>query len=162
MSILLLAGPLLYLFGTLIGWGTHWALHQRWTGKLWESHLVHHRKYPRHNLQSKEYRYAGSDDSGFVFIPIVAGAIFAALGGLWALGVPKTSLIALLGEALVVGYLHDWVHQAFHLRGHWLGSYRWFQALQALHFTHHRDARVNLGILSFVWDKVMKTYTDKG
>lgn len=52
-----------FLATTLFGHVVHWALHQKWTGSVNQSHMTHHLKlYPPSDYLSDSYRHAGKDD----------------------------------------------------------------------------------------------------
>ena len=147
-----------FLYGTLVGWLIHRALHHRWTGPLYRSHMNHHTKqYPPGDLKSESYRSAGREDSAFVFAPILALAFAFFVYGLVRLNVGTGLIVFVLVEALVIGLLHDWVHTQFHLTKPAFNR-DWFRRLQELHFTHHRRMTHNFGIFWFGWDKLFGTY----
>lgn len=61
-------------------------------------------------------------------------------------------------EAALIGYLHGYIHDSFHLTGHWLERFKHFSHLRALHFRHHFNMKINFGIFWFGWDRVFKTF----
>ena len=73
-------------------------------------------------------------------------------------------MIAVLIVEGLMGFLHDYLHDAFHIERHWL--YRipiiknWFASLVSLHYLHHVDMNSNFGIFSFFWDRMFGTYTN--
>lgn len=147
-----------WMIGTLAGWTGHWALHQPWAGRFFKAHLTHHRLYPPKSLQSEQYREPGRDDTTLLLAPLIIGAVMAWLLVLTFLGVSWIETLCLIVLGAVVGLLHEWLHQAFHLETHWLDRFRWFKVLRDLHFEHHRSARVNLGVIWFGWDRLFKTF----
>ena len=148
-----------FLYGTLVGWLGHWVLHQRWAGPLYRGHMNHHTKqYPPGDLKSESYRSAGREDSTFIFTPILTLAFALFVYGLVKLNVEAGLLVFVLAEALVIGFLHDWVHTQFHLTKTVLDRWGWFRKLRELHFTHHRRMAHNFGIFWFGWDRVFRTY----
>lgn len=146
------------LVGTLTGWVGHWGLHQKQLGPLAEAHQTHHRLYPPGDYISKTYRSAGKADSLFVLGPLVGVAIGLYLGALYWLGFPWYAFAAVLVVSILVGVAHEWFHRAFHLEGHWMLRYWWFQRLRMLHFHHHVSDGVNLGIIWFGWDRLFGTF----
>lgn len=149
------------LYGTFVGWLTHWALHQPWSGKFQRAHMNHHLKqYPPKDLRSKTYRSAGTDDALFAFIPTIGGAILLWSFFLKLLGVSWSGIGLVFLESLLVGWFHQYFHEGFHVENFWLRKYRWFQKLEDLHYLHHRNMRRNLGILWFGWDRVFRTYRE--
>jgi hypothetical protein len=151
-----------FLLGTLIGWIAHWVLHQRWAGRFYRAHLTHHRNYPPRNMVSGTYRRAGKDDSFFVFAPVVFVTLLAYCAGLWALGLPWWTCPLTMATAIFVGWLHEHVHEAFHLHETRLERFAWFRELRAIHFEHHVNARYNLGIIWFGWDRLLRTFKRSG
>jgi sterol desaturase/sphingolipid hydroxylase (fatty acid hydroxylase superfamily) len=71
-------------------------------------------------------------------------------------------MLTVIGVEILVGLLHNYLHDAFHISGHWL--YRvpfvnmWFSHLVSLHYLHHVNMNSNFGIFTFHWDKVFKTF----
>lgn len=151
---------LTWLVGTGAGWFVHWLMHQPWTGALYQGHMSHHRRYPRHNLVSTDYRYTGGSDSLLVFLPTIALPVLGLLLALKALHCSDNVLFVALTFSTFVGGLHDWIHIQIHLRGSKLLRYRWFWTLRALHFEHHKYVQKNLGVLWFVWDDLLDTYQE--
>lgn len=151
------------LYGTLIGWGTHWAIHRPWAGKFYRAHMNHHlRQYPPKDLLSATYRSSGKDDSLFAFVPAIGIAILTWMLLLNYLGVSGWGLAFVFVESLFVGWLHDYIHEGFHIEGFWLRRYRWFQKLEDLHYLHHRNMKKNLGIVWFGWDRIFRTFRETG
>lgn len=145
--------------GTLVGWFIHWLMHQRWTGRMHRSHMTHHLKlYPHQDLLSDQYRDAGTDNGIFLFAPGITLTVLIFGGVLYLLGISLMSLAIIVGVSTIVGVLHDQVHTAFHLNETVWNRSAWFRRLRALHFYHHRNMRKNLGIMSFVWDRILGTF----
>ena len=159
LGVALLVLGATFAVGTLIGWFVHWIMHQRWSGRLYRSHMTHHLKlYPPKDLLSESYRDAGADNGVFIFAPpitfacLVLGIVFYVLGlPLWVL-----ALVAVLST--VIGVVHDSLHTAFHLRNSWLRHFTWFRWLRLMHFVHHRKMNRNLGIFWFVWDRLFRVF----
>jgi sterol desaturase/sphingolipid hydroxylase (fatty acid hydroxylase superfamily) len=154
-----------YLVTTLFGHVVHWSLHQPWTGWLNNAHMTHHQRlYPPYDYLSDVYRQAGKDSTP-KFFAIAAIPLIVAPPILWAVGaLPLPMMITILVMELVIGFLHNYLHDAFHIRKHWL--YRvpviksWFGNWVNLHWQHHIDMQSNFGIFSFFWDRVFSTYVD--
>ena len=52
-----------------------------------------------------------------------------------------------------VGSYANWLHHAFHIKGHWIERFVYFHDLRALHYTHHQGtAKHNYGFLDFSGD----------
>jgi hypothetical protein len=163
MVAVLLTILITYLITTLFGHILHWILHQEWSGFLNRAHKKHHfLLYPVSDFTSAVYRQAGSDSTPKFFfvggLPLIILPII-----LWYFGVISLSIMlaALITEG-VIGFLHDYLHDAFHITNHWLhtvpilGKFfsRWF----ALHFQHHLHTNKNFGIFTFHWDRVLGSF----
>lgn len=147
-----------FLLGTLVGWIAHWVSHQRWSGAMYRRHMVHHRLYPGTDVTSDQYRSAASDNSAFIFTPVIAIVLLGWLGFLIMLGTGLMSYIVVALVSVVVGWMHDWVHHVTHLRRHWLYRFAFMRRLSSLHIEHHIWAQANLGIIWFGWDRLFRTY----
>lgn len=155
-----------FLATTLFGHTVHWSLHQTWTGMVHEAHMTHHlRLYPPSDYTSAVYRNAGKDSTPRFFaiaaIPLVLAPII-----LWFVGwLSLTLMIVALSVEALMGFLHNYLHDAFHIERHWLYSApfigTWFGRLVGLHYLHHVDMSKNFGIFTFHWDKVFRTFWDK-
>lgn len=155
---------LTYLFVTLFGYLVHRALHQRWMGVFYASHMTHHIKlYPPSDYYSDTYRSAGKDSTSKFFtvisIPIITTLL---LLGWYEILSFKLVIISLV-EMLILGWFHDLFHDAFHVKNHWLNKVPLFnitfQKWNQLHFQHHSNMKRNFGIFDFIWDKAFKTFT---
>ena len=164
MSILI-AAILSFFITTLFGHVVHWTLHQTWSGAVHQAHMTHHLKlYPPSDYVSKVYRNAGADSTPKFFalaaIPLVVTPIILYFLGIMTLSVMITVLVA---EGLM-GFLHNYLHDAFHIEGHWLYKIyairRLFAYWTAIHYLHHVDMNKNYGIFSYFWDRVFGTYTN--
>jgi sterol desaturase/sphingolipid hydroxylase (fatty acid hydroxylase superfamily) len=161
--ILIVVAILTFLVVTLFGHIAHWCLHQPWAGKVHQAHLTHHiRLYPPSDFMSVQYRDAGKDATPKFFILTGAPLILAPiiLCGLGVIHWP-VMLTILLTEA-VVGYPHNYLHDAFHIQDHWMSRVwpidRLFKLWVELHYIHHVDMTSNYGIYTFLWDKVFGTF----
>ena len=127
--------------------------------------MAHHLKmYPPSDMLSDTYRSAGKDSTVWIFavlsLPVVAIPVVAWLFGLVSL----STAVIVLGEMLLFGWLHDHVHDSFHVRGHWLRRVPLLNKLHAkfekLHFVHHVDMSKDFGIFFSLWDKLFGTFKD--
>jgi sterol desaturase/sphingolipid hydroxylase (fatty acid hydroxylase superfamily) len=160
---LLIIAILTFFVMTLFGHIVHWSLHQTWTGKVHDAHMTHHIKlYPPSDYLSKVYRQAGNDSTPKFFAmagaPLVLIPIVLFYFGLMTLPV---MIIILFVEGLV-GFLHNYLHDAFHIEGHWLyrvyGIRSLFAHWTAVHYLHHVDMGKNYGIFFFFYDRLFGTY----
>jgi sterol desaturase/sphingolipid hydroxylase (fatty acid hydroxylase superfamily) len=151
----------IFLFGVVavalveaVGYLWHrFAEHLGWMGNtIRYRHWVHHEMdYPIDNLRpagQTEYRRAGSW-TWFVLGAVAAALMFWLLP-LWA-AVPLASGVALYAWC-VISYLHD----SFHVQGHWLERFAWFRRIRRLHDIHHWQP-CNYGILFFWMDRLFGT-----
>jgi sterol desaturase/sphingolipid hydroxylase (fatty acid hydroxylase superfamily) len=152
-----------FFAGSLFGYVTHWALHQKWTRFLNKKHMTHHLKlYPPSNYLSDVYRQSGNDNTVIIFaiaaIPVVAFPIVLWLVG-W-LSVPL--MITSVAVMAIMAFLHNYLHDSFHIRKHWLTRVpvikTAFKYWNRLHYLHHVDMQKNFGIFLFHWDHVFGTF----
>jgi len=163
MLALILTIIISYFVSTLFGHVSHWALHQPWTKGFSQSHLAHHQKlYPPHDYVSKTYRSAGKDSSFTYFfltsLPLVVAPLILCLLGFisWYL-----LMVVWLVQGLM-GFLHDYMHDSFHIKNHWMNRVPWlgviFRKWSYLHYLHHVNMEINYGIFSFHWDRAFRTF----
>lgn len=154
-----------FLISSLFGYVVHKSLHQEWTGSVHQAHMTHHlRLYPPDDYVSDVYRDAGKDSTPKFFaiaaVPLVSAPII-----LWLVGALSLSLmvVALIVE-VIMAFLHNYLHDAFHIRNHWLyripGIGSWFQHLVDLHWMHHIDMNTNYGIFYFIFDRLFRTFQE--
>jgi sterol desaturase/sphingolipid hydroxylase (fatty acid hydroxylase superfamily) len=152
-----------FFVSTLFGYVVHWALHQTWTGKLNRSHMTHHLTlYPPDDYQSDVYRYAGKDNTVRIFavfaIPIVLCPIVLGVLGI----LPLTLVVVAITMMALMSVSHNYLHDAFHIRNHFLARIPVVKDIFAgwnhLHYLHHVDMSKNYGIFLFHWDHVFRTF----
>lgn len=161
----MLISILVFVGVTFFGYWVHKFLHQPWMGRFGESHMTHHLKlYPITDYISDVYRHAGKNSTVFFFaaagIPLLAIPVL-----LWFIGILSLfTLIIVIAEMLCIGWLHNYIHDAFHINNHLLTRIplvkTWFAKLSKLHFVHHEEMQKNLGIFLMSWDKLFKTYKE--
>jgi sterol desaturase/sphingolipid hydroxylase (fatty acid hydroxylase superfamily) len=152
-----------FFASSLFGHVVHWSLHQQWTGRLNQKHMTHHLTlYPPSDYQSEVYRSAGQDNTVITFtvaaIPLVLIPIVMGILGILPISLVITALI-IMG---VMGFLHGYLHDSFHIVNHFLtripGVKVIFGYWTRLHYLHHVDMQKNFGIFLFHWDRVFKTF----
>jgi len=163
MAAIFITILLTYVITSLFGYVIHWSLHQSWAGTFNKSHMTHHQiMYPPSDFTSEKYRNAGKDSTPKFFALAAIPLIFAPIG-LWAAGLlPLYLMLTVLAVEGVMGFLHDYIHDAFHIKDHWMNRVpvlsvifaKWVQ----LHYLHHVDMGKNFGIFVFHWDHVFKTF----
>lgn len=163
MWSILIAAIISFLITTLFGHISHWSFHQPFSGSIHKAHMTHHLKlYPPSDYLSETYRQAGGDSTPKFFIMVALPLILAPII-LWLCGIFSAPImITVLTVESLVGLSHNYFHDAFHIRGHWLYKIKGFRNLfsrwTALHYLHHVDMNSNFGIVSFFWDRIFGTY----
>lgn len=162
MWAILITLVVVFLITTLFGYVVHRSLHQSWTGRLNRAHMTHHLKlYPPSDFYSKEYRDPGKDNTVRIFaaaaLPLIALPIVLGVCGILSIGLTILVII----ETLFIGWLHDYLHDSFHIINHRLNKYAIFKRWTQLHYLHHVDMKTNYGIFSFHWDRLFRTFWDK-
>jgi sterol desaturase/sphingolipid hydroxylase (fatty acid hydroxylase superfamily) len=165
MLFIFLTALITFFVASLFGYVVHKALHSSWTGRFNNAHMTHHlRLYPPQDYLSDKYRNAGKDNTVLIFgaaaIPLVAIPIV--LGVLHF--VPWTLSITSLLIMLIMSFLHSYLHDAFHIRNHWLYRIplinKMFKRWVHIHWLHHVDQKKNYGIFLFFLDRLFGTYWD--
>lgn len=150
---------LVFILVSFFGYVVHWLLHQSFMGRWNKAHMTHHEVlYPPCDYFSETYRHAGKDNT---FIPFAIASL-PLLGLPWVLlgfGVisfPLTIIIVL--EMLLIGFLHDYLHETFHVPSHWLNRFKTVKKWNKRHYQHHVRMETNFGIFFFVWDRLFGTF----
>ncbi len=150
---------------SLLGYGLHRAMHQKWMGRLHASHMKHHRElYPVGDLHSDVYRSAGKHNTVWLFMPFF-GVELLALGAANLLGLlPVLHVVVIVALTVARGVVDNAIHDSFHVRGHWMSvlAPRAYAQAQLLHFHHHDQMQSNFGIWSFFWDRLFGTLVPCG
>jgi hypothetical protein len=155
----------------------HWFAHQKWTGLMHSYHMEHHfvvfpPRYffgnPRVKNQFAEFDWRDNipffrfkslgtlAHDGPMYV-LGFGSLFLA----HAFGVSKQSIFCGMFELICIGTIAVYLHNSFHVKGHFLENFNWFQELRALHYIHHLgDANHNYAIMNFSIDKVLHLYHD--
>lgn len=163
MMSIVLAILITLVASTLFGHVVHWSLHQSWMGRFNTAHMTHHLKlYPPGDYSSDEYRSAGKDASTRFFavaaLPLILAPLILLLVGFISWPV---ALVILFVEG-AIGFLHNYMHDAFHINNHWLNKIpvinRSFDRWNKIHYIHHIDMSKNYGIFTFFWDRLFGTY----
>lgn len=146
-----------YLFGNLIGYLVHRALHAPWMGRPYEDHYHHHWKiYPPEDFLSEEYRHPPEEaEQAKYYVPAFLLACMPLLAIHWGYFVEAAIL------SITVLKVNAMVHDALHIRGHWLERFSWFLVLREIHVNHHVDPSTNLGIFSFFADRLFRSYSGR-
>ena len=128
--------------------GAHRLMHERWTGPLWRSHQLHHKLYNPKSPASSIYKEVGWRSFKYralIFLAVV-GAFFCLL--------PFWMAFALLVEVSVLSAVSTYIHDATHIADHDLERFGWFRYLKGMHWTHHANTKKNLGIITFLFDRL--------
>lgn len=159
MIAILLTLFISYLATNLFGYVVHWSLHQEWVGRHHEAHMTHHlRLYPPEDFTSLAYRSAGKDSTVWFFaaasIPMILVPILLGYFGVISI----VCMVAALIMEGTLGFLHNYIHDAMHIKPHWMRSLPFFDRLSKLHMLHHIDMNTNYGIFTFHWDRLFRTF----
>ena len=166
MLAILFAAVITFFIASLFGYVVHRSLHQSWTGRFHQAHMTHHlRLYPPEDYVSDTYRNAGKDNTVLIFgaaaIPLFAGVILLGVFGI----LPVSLMITALTVMVVMSFLHSYLHDAFHIRNHWLHRMpiigMWFSRWTHIHWLHHVRMGTNYGIFLFHWDHAFHTYWEE-
>lgn len=112
--------------------------------------MYHHNVlYPKDDLVSDKYRNAGKNNSVYLFV----------LPSLVILAIPiYFHLWYLVIEMLLLGWMHNYFHDATHIRNHYLNRFSLFRRWKQLHFKHHLDTSKNYGIFFFLFDRIFGSF----
>lgn len=146
------------LVGTFAGWAAHLALHVMKIKLFTRYHAAHHKLYPSTKFRSKKYVGPAFDPASLFITATVTVALFIFMATFIVVNASMTAYIAVVLIGLSVGWVHDYVHKAFHTEDHWLDRFKSFRSIRDLHCVHHGDARVNYGIVTYAWDKLFKRF----
>jgi hypothetical protein len=145
---------LAYLAVQGAGYLVHRLAHWPGGGSLYRAHQVHHAAYPPSDFVSDVYRAPGRKESSVLgFLPYHVA--LCALGFLILR--PAVAFVVAIAATLI-GWANSYVHDGLHVRGFWLERFGWFHRLRALHLQHHRDVATNLGIFSWLWDRLAGSF----
>lgn len=161
----MIIGTILVIFcvTSLFGYLVHRALHQPWLGRFHKSHMIHHMTlYPPTDYTSDKYRSAGKDNTVWFFvtaaIPLIIIPIILSVIGV----LPLLDMIISLFIMAIMGVVNNYLHDAFHIKNHFLNRIPLLRLLfnfwNKLHYLHHVDMDSNFGIFLFFWDKVFFTF----
>lgn len=163
MLYILITAIIVFFLISFFAYIVHWSLHQKWTGNLNKKHMTHHLiLYPPSDYQSDEYRKAGKDNTFVTFfiasVPLVIMPIVLGIIGLLPLSLVITALVVMA----IMGFLHDYLHDSFHIKNHFLTRTPVLKVIfgywNKLHYLHHVDMQKNFGIFLFHWDHIFNTF----
>jgi hypothetical protein len=166
MLAVLITAIITFFIASLFGYVVHRSLHQGWMGRFHQAHMTHHLKlYPPEDYTSDTYRHAGKDNTVWIFavaaVPLVGGVILLGAYNVLSLSLTITALIVMVA----MSFLHSYLHDAFHIKNHWLHRIPFigmlFSRWTHIHWLHHVDMNTNYGIFLFHWDHVFRTYWEK-
>jgi sterol desaturase/sphingolipid hydroxylase (fatty acid hydroxylase superfamily) len=64
---------------------------------------------------------------------------------------------------MIMAFIGNWLHHAYHVEDHWLERFKWFHELRALHYIHHLGtAKHNYGVLNMTLDRFLGSFTFSG
>jgi len=141
-------------------WCLHMLSHTRinlpFFKQLHAIHMQHHRvHYPiNHLLKPGPYQDGGGL---YVFGPLVLLMVCTAVFLL-----PFRYAFIFNFEGLLVLSTSTYLHDAYHVEGHWLSKYDWFLRRRSLHFYHHGHLKKNMSLsgIDSTMDKCMNTFVE--
>lgn len=119
------------------------------------AHDSHHELYPPDSYMDLLYREPPHKSSrlqkGLYFAPgvLFVGGVLFFLG--WA------AFGVAVGGVLAYAFSQQYVHDAIHIKGHWLERFQWFWRCRTHHWLHHVHDR-NFGITTFLFDRVFRSF----
>jgi len=124
--------------------------------------MNHHKiQYPPANFFSEKYKSAGRDSTVILFA-IAFAPIFIIIGLLTFFGILSiTTCITAFVFLLLWGFIHDHIHDQFHITNTFWEKFPLFVKWRTLHYIHHIDMNTNFGIIQFQWDKLFKTFVNE-
>ncbi len=139
------------------GYFVHWLAHRPYAGAFHRGHMVHHEQlYPPEAFLSERYLSPPASKSFVLaFLPFATSLVWAAFVVL-----PPWIAVLVTSETAVIGWVSNYLHDAFHVQGFWLERFHWFRRLRRLHVQHHEDMQTNFGIFSWLWDRLLGTFRD--
>ncbi len=147
---------------TFLGYWTHRLFHKSISGPFYNAHMSHHTvQYPPGDFTSDEYRSAGKNNTLWYFALAFSPLMIMIVLSHFLFGVSIWTCGCILASMIATGYLHDYMHDGFHLNKSFWQYMPGFHRLQELHRIHHDDMTKNYGIFSFALDKLFSTYQDK-
>ena len=129
--------------------------HHRAGGSMFRTHLRNH-----HAIYSRVFtaaHYIDEDQSltAYYLLPITICAALA----FWLL--PLALALTVIATFLVSLAMHVYLHVEYHLENSVWNNYGWFRRRQRLHRIHHELPNRNFGVIEFVWDRVLGTYSEE-
>ena len=112
----------------------------------------HHALYTGGAFEQPVYS-AEERNLSYAFVPV---ALLIGATAYWLLPVElfAVSFVTLVGTFTA----HIYLHAHYHLTDSWLVRFFWFRKLKELHRIHHINQRMNYGVMTLVWDRVMGTF----
>lgn len=143
-----------FFLSELIGYGIHRATHWRALRSvfLYKAHLQHHRLYTPSAFMTDEYLSAGKNSLVWTFAPV-----FVMIALLLVIVLPRANAVVGVLVLSIVSLLNNYMHDSFHLRGHWLERFGWFHRMRLNHLHHHENTKTVYGIYILFWDGVFGT-----
>jgi len=156
MASILIALVLGFFLFEFVVFLSHRFMHMRWTGPLWKAHQEHHALYNPKRPETAEFHSVGWRSFRFraIIFLVVVGLLF------WIF--PLSLAMPLLVEMSVLSALTSYMHDATHTAGHPLERFAWYRKLKREHWTHHANAKKNLGILTFLFDRMVGSFRATG
>ena len=141
--------------GVELGW---YLMHRLMHLTHFEEHQEHHRLFTPRDFSDVGYRKPSTQASWRQTLLFAIPTLIQSLvvGGLYG---PVLGLVTAIGAA-VYSRLIVYIHEAYHIRGHWLTRFAWFHRRRMLHWSHHVQDDTNYGFVGLPWDWILGTYRD--
>ena len=148
-----------FVCSSFFGYLVHKILHIRTFGALYKAHMEHHLiHYPPKDLTSEKYRKAKFFNSGtFLFTPPLLTILLIANMVLIYLDFSPIKVLAFSIAMIFYAVCSDLIHDSFHLKNCFLQRNSFYMKMRERHFTHHRNMKKNLAIISSEFDYLFKT-----
>lgn len=160
--IVLLQFAAAFVGSIVMGQIIHMYIHTKWAGPFHRSHMAHHiEAYPPRRMITDEYVSVGRFSTVYAFVcaSIPPVAIIVVLCAFSVISVATMLIIAI--AMLSAGFVHDIVHDSFHVKDHWLSRVMpGYVVARRRHFVHHVNMKKNYGIFTIVIDRLLGTASE--
>ena len=149
------------LYVEFMGYITHrFFIHDGiFSDKLRATHYYHHEiKYPYYDFESEKYRLS-HDSLPWILTIIFGGYIPLTIFCYFNIINIYLAILLFITSSLHI-YVISYIHDSYHIKGHWLNKYEWYKYNKHCHYIHHLDD-MNYGITNYVFDKIFGTFSDK-
>lgn len=151
---ILLTAVATFLISETVGYLVHRLAHWPKSGRLYKDHLFHHfQAYPPGQYMTEKYL----GDLKTSFLPYFVPPFILLNVGAAAL-LPWPMFLTFLVVSSTVSLVNNYLHDSFHVKGHWLKRFGWHRSLSDVHWVHHHNVKRNLGIYWYGVDRMLGTF----